>query len=427
MAKILPFCGLRYNPVKIRRLEKVVTPPYDVISAYQQAQLYKTDRHNFIRIILGRENKSDSPARNRYSRARDFLAQWIKREVLVKDGRPSVYIYEQIFNFEGRRVRRRGFIALLELEAPGKGVVFPHEKTFCRPKEDRLNLLKAVKANLSPIFGLYPDNNFKINALLSGYSRGRPLARLKFEGIENRLWRVSDEGFIRKLAAAMSDKKIFIADGHHRYEVACFYKRLIGRSKAVNADNVMMYFCSLNSQGLKILPTHRVIRHIPEERLRTLIQRLGAHFIVRRCDSKRRLFLRLRQAKNNRQAFGLYLGNRRFYLLTLIRGKIKCVSRQGVRCYNRLDVVLLHAIILRKLLGVKESDKSDSGIFYTRDALEAVALVDSQKYQAAFFMNPPDPAQVSAIASGLKMMPHKSTYFYPKPLSGLVINLLSNQ
>lgn len=424
MAKIIPFCALRYNQAKIKHFDTVVTPPYDVISGFKQSQLYKADRHNFIRIILGKENKSDNPAHNKYTRARDFLIRWLNQGILIKDNRPSIYIYEQVFNFEGKRLSRIGFIALLKLEPPGKGVVFPHEKTFCKPKEDRLNLLKAVKANLSPLFSLYSDNSFKIDTLLSDYSKGRPLAQLKFEGIENRLWRISDEDFIRRLASLMSNKKIFIADGHHRYEVACFYKKLIGKSQTLNADRVMMYFCNLKSEGLKILPTHRVVRHIPKDKLNKFIRLLSPYFIIQGCVSRKELFLKLKEIKNNQQVFGLYSGNKRFYLLSLIPRKIRCVSRAGIRCYNRLDVVLLHTLILHKLLGIKERNKGGSGIFYTRDAAEAIALVDSQKYQAAFFMNPPKLTQVSAIANGLKMMPHKSTYFYPKPVSGLVINKL---
>lgn len=424
MAEIIPFRGLRYNQERIKRLDAVVTPPYDVISPERQSQLYKSNSHNFIRIILGRENKRDNHHHNRYTRARDFLQSWIKLGFMIKDDEPALYIYEQVYDFRGRRLSRVGFIGLLKLERSRKGTVFPHEKTFCKPKEDRLNLLKTVKANLSPIFSVYIDNNFQIDRLLRKFSRGRPLQSLRFEGVENRLWRISDKTFIQRIAGLMSHKNIFIADGHHRYEAARLYRKLIGKAQSQNADKVMMYFCNLKSEGLKILPTHRVVRHIPEDTLHKLIPLLSRYFIIQSYSSRKGLFQELEAAKGNACAFGLYLGNKRFYLLTLIAKKVKCVARLGMRCYSRLDVVLLHDLIFSKLLGIKEEKPAGTKFLYTRDESEAIALVKARKYQAAFFMNPPHPSQVSAIASRLKMMPHKSTYFYPKPISGLVINQL---
>lgn len=424
MAEIIPFRGLRYNQKKIKRLEAVVTPPYDVISPERQSQFYKSNSHNFIRIILGRESKRDNQNHNRYTRARDFLLRWIKRGIVVKDDEPALYIYEQVYDFKGRRLSRLGFIGLLKLERPGKGMVFPHEKTFCKPKEDRLDLLKTVKANLCPIFSVYIDNNFKIDRLLHNYSKSKPLARLRFEGVENRLWRISDKTFIQRIVSLMAGKNIFIADGHHRYEAARLYRRLIGKNQGLSADRVMMYFCNLKSEGLKILPTHRVVRHIPEDALKKLIPLLSRYFIIQSYSSRKELFSKLEAARGIRGVFGLYLGNARFYLLTLIAKKVKCVARAGTRCYSRLDVVLLHDLIFDKLLGIKEEKPAGTKLFYTRDEAEAVALVKARKYQAAFFMNAPQPSQVSAIASRLKTMPHKSTYFYPKPISGLVINQL---
>lgn len=422
MAEIIPFRGLRYNQERIKRLDAVVTPPYDVISPERQTQLYKSNRHNFIRVILGKENRRDNQAHNRYTRARDFLQSWVKRGFMVKDGEPALYIYEQAYDFKGKKLSRLGFIGLLKLERPGKGAVFPHEKTFCKPKEDRLNLLKTVKANLCPIFSVYIDNNFQIDRLLHKYSRSRPLQSLRFEGVENRLWRIDDKSFIQRVVSLMSDKNIFIADGHHRYEAARLYRKLIGKTQNRGADKVMMYFCNLKSEGLKILPTHRVVRHIPEDTLGKLIPLLSRYFIVQEYSSRKELFCRLEAARGSACAFGLYLGNKRFYLLTLIKKKVKCVPMSGMKCYSRLDVVLLHDLIFDKLLGIKEEKPAGIKLLYTRDESEAVALVKGRKYQAAFFMNPPEPSQVSAIAIRLKTMPHKSTYFYPKPISGLVIN-----
>ena len=445
MAQIIPFRGLRFNRKKIKGLKLAVSPPYDVISATQQSRLYKAHKYNVVRIILGKEKKSDGPLRNRYSRARDFFKSWLREGVLIQDKKPSIYIYEQSYAFEGRRLRRIGFIALLKLEPPDKGVILAHEKTFCKPKEDRLRLLKSTEANLSPIFGLYPDEHFRIDRLLTGYRRTAPLADFEFEGIRNRLWRIDSRNFIQALTKLMRRKRIFIADGHHRYEVAYYYKKLMNKKRAVGADYVMMYFCNLASGGLKILPTHRVIRNIPKTELARLPLILERYFTISPVSSQKELFSRLRQPGAGEHLFGLCLQAKGFHLLKLKRKKIlnthkpegdACLpARQGAAsnsrshsCYNSLDAVILHNLILDKLLGIKEEKAGAQNILYTRDEREAIRLVNNRKYDCAFFLNPPRPRQVSAIAGrSLRKMPHKSTYFYPKPLSGLVINRLRTE
>ena len=438
MAQIIPFRGLRFNRKKIKGLKLAVSPPYDVISATQQSRLYKAHKYNVVRIILGKEKKSDGPLRNRYSRARDFFKSWLREGVLIQDKKPSIYIYEQSYAFEGRRLRRIGFIALLKLEPPDKGVILAHEKTFCKPKEDRLRLLKSTEANLSPIFGLYPDEHFRIDRLLTGYRRTAPLADFEFEGIRNRLWRIDSSNFIQALTKLIRRKIIFIADGHHRYEVAYYYKKLMSKKRAVGADYVMMYFCNLASGGLKILPTHRVIRNIPKAELAALPLILERYFTISPVSSQKELFSRLRQPGAGEHLFGLCLQAKGFHLLKLKRKKIlnthkpegdgAASNSRSHSCYNSLDAVILHNLILDKLLGIKEEKAGAQNILYTRDEREAIRLVNNRKYDCAFFLNPPRPRQVSAIAGrSLRKMPHKSTYFYPKPLSGLVINRLRTE
>lgn len=433
MAQIIPFRGLRFNRKKIKGLKLALSPPYDVISPPEQSQLYKAHRYNFVRIILGKEKKSDDALHNRYSRARAFLKSWIRQGILIQDKKPSIYIYEQSYIFEALRLRRIGFISLLKLEPPDKGVILAHEKTFCKPKEDRLKLLKSTEANLSPIFGLYADEHFRIDGLLAGYRRTMPLADFEFEGIRNRLWRIDSRNFIQALTKLMRRKRIFIADGHHRYEVAYYYKKLMSKKRAVinpqasrriNADYVMMYFCNLASGGLKILPTHRAIRNIPKAKLARLPLILERYFTISPVFSQKELFSRLRQAGASQHLFGLYLARKGFFLLKLRQKKILKMDS----CYNSLDVVILHNLILDKLLGIKEEKAGTQNILYTRDEQEAMRLVNNRKYDCAFFLNPPRPQQVSAIAGrSLRKMPHKSTYFYPKPLSGLVINRLRTE
>lgn len=427
MATISPFYGFRYNLEIIKNLSAVVTPPYDVISSKQQAQFYRNHRYNFIRIILGKEKNGDTTLNNKYTRAKEVLNQWIRDKIVAPENEPSIYLYEQGFIFEGKYLRRRGFIALLKLEPVGKGVVFPHEKTFCKPKEDRLSLLKATEANLSPIFGFYADDDLSAEHLIAARAKTKPLCDFKFEGVRNRLWRISEAESIERFERLMKDKQVFIADGHHRYEVASSYHRVVKKDKRLNSGYVMMYFCSLQSEGLKVLPTHRVVRAIACDTFSDMISRLEPYFYIQSFSTVKALLTRLKQKASTR-ALGLYAGSEKYYLLEFKAARndtaMQAASENSAYCYNNLDVVLLHSFVFRKLLGIKEQNYHDGHILYTRDELMAVRLVKEKKYQAAFFMNPPHPQQIRAIARCFQKMPHKSTYFYPKPVSGLVINLL---
>ena len=432
MAIIKAFPALRYNLKKIKRISSVVTPPYDVISKHQQSQFYRSNKYNLIRIILGKEKTGDDQQNNKYTRAGACLDKWIEEGVFIQDDAPAIYIYQQLFDSERKKVSRLGFIALLKLEPPGKGVVFPHEKTFCKPKEGRLSLLKSTRANLSPIFGLYSDSNSKIEDLIKGKCRNKPLLDFEFEQVRNRLWPINDPDFIISLEKLTRDKKIFIADGHHRYEVACLYNKLTGKSRKaakprrLHSAYVMMHFSALESQGLKVLSTHRVINNLPNVKLYSLEQALAKHFIIEDFNNYKDLSQKLKSAKTVEHFFGLYLGNKSFHLL-----KLKKIAKKNAKHsshpYQDLDVVILHSLIFKRILGIKEANNQDQQILYTREENLAINLVDSKKYQAAFFMNPPEPNQISAISESLKKMPHKSTYFYPKPLSGLVINKLDRE
>jgi len=435
MATIKAFPALRYNLEKTKEISSLVTPPYDVISKHQQSQFYRQGAHNLIRIILGQDKKGDNQQNNKYTRAAAYLDKWTKEAILIRDKAPAIYIYQQLFDFEGKKLSRLGFIGLLKLEPSGKGVVFPHEKTFCKPKEDRLSLLKSTRANLSPIFGLYSDSDSKIENLIKSRCLNKPLMDFEFEQVRNRLWPVNDPDFIISLEKLTRNKKIFIADGHHRYEVACLYDKLTGKSqkadkprraaepRQLNSAYIMMYFSALESRGLKVLPTHRVINNLPNVKLCSLKQALAKHFIIEHFTNYADLSQKLKSAKITEHFFGLYLGNKIFYLLKLRKITNKN-AKHPAGSYKDLDVVILHNLIFKRILGIKEENSGDQQILYTREEGVALNLVDSKKYQAAFFMNPPKPIQISAISESLKKMPHKSTYFYPKPLSGLVINKL---
>jgi len=423
MAKIRPFRAIRYNQKKIPRLQDAISPPYDVISKSQQARLYQAHPNNFIRLILGKEKKSDNNHANKYLRAKQAFNDWLKKEILLQDALPAIYAYEQSFRLENKAFQRNGFIALLKLESADKGVVLPHEKTFCKPKKDRLSLLKATQANLCPVFGMYRDPDNKIDAILKEVQKKPALNKIEFEGVKNRLWKIEDKRTIEDIIRLTRRKKIFIADGHHRYETACHYHKLMKKSKDVESGWIMMYFANLNSQGLKVLPTHRVIRGIDRLALKNILSLLSPDFSIIKITSPGELFSRLKACADKEHPFGLCAGKGKYYLLKLKkRAAGHKTETKGSRDYLELDTVILHKLILEKILRLK--DKENNNIIYTRDEQDVLRLVEGGKYQAAFFMNPPKAIQISAIAEAAQKMPHKSTYFYPKPVSGLVINNL---
>lgn len=424
MARIIPFQAIRYNTGKIKNLSRVITPPYDVISKCRQDKLYKANPYNFIRILLGRAYAKDNKNNNRYTRAAVFLKDWQSQEVLIQEKKPCVYIYEQAFKSGAEYRRRTGFISLLGIEPHHKAIILPHEKTFAKPKQDRLALIKSTKANLCPIFALYPDQRREIDRLISNAIKTPAFLSLKYEGITNRLWRISDKEFISKLKRLMRDKKIFIADGHHRYEAAYAFFKNTSKRKGLASADIMAYFSNIYSKGLKILPTHRVIMNIPRARADNLFNKLAVCFEITNLKSLKGLLSGLKTAKPSQHFFGMYTPEKRFYLLKLKSGQI--ITKGGFsRGYNELDAVILHRLILEKILRV--NNKKCDNIYYTRDEKEALRLVDSGKYKAAFFMNAPRPSQIISIAGSFEKMPQKSTYFYPKPLSGLLINSLKNR
>lgn len=427
MTIIKPFRGLLYNQKAVGNPAKVITPPYDVITPRQQARYYKSHPKNFIRIDLGRRSKKDSASNNRYTRAGEFFERWIKEGVFTKDNVSSIYIYSQEYKEAGRSKARLGFISLAKLEEDRARGFLPHEKTFSGPKMDRLRLMKEVKANLSPIFSIVFDDNKKIMRILKGAAdRQRPILDVEFEGTGNKIWRMSDEGLITKLSRAIRNKRALIADGHHRYEVALEFRKAMERSKKrqqTNAyDYVMMYFATSDKDGLTILPTHRMVEGISSASFSSRIVKIKEFFDIRYAGTKKDMLSLMRS--RGRHVIGAYLGGKDYFCLVLKRkdagGLIK--SKHSVYWRN-LDVVILHNLILEKIFGMK-GVHAESFIHFTRDPKAAFNWVDEKKNRAAFFLNPPALEDIKNIVKRRERMPHKTTYFYPKPPSGLVINRL---
>ncbi|MBN2097270.1 MAG: DUF1015 domain-containing protein [Candidatus Omnitrophica bacterium] len=411
MADIRPFRGVLYNLKKVKDIARVVTEPYDVISPAQQSKYYRTHPNNIIRLILGKQYPSDNSRVNQYTRSREFFADWLKKDVLQRDAQESIYIYNQTFRHHNSKKTRIGFIALLKLEDFAKNTILPHENTFAHPVQDRQKLLQTVRANLSPIFAVFFDRETKLNQLLNQFSqRHRPQIVVEKDHVLHSLWRMSERKKVAAIKKLLKDKQIFIADGHHRYESALNYKKLMEKNNSSKNrgyqpyDYVMTYLVSSSDPGLTILPTHRVIKMSKISAEQT-ITRLKKYFQLQAFSASEDLFKYLYQ-KQDRAVFGVYLGRNKFF---------------GFVAQRNLDVTVLHGSILSKVLKL---NLGPGDICYTRDAQEAIKLVNQRRYQLAFFLRPATVTQVKRVARAGKRMPHKSTYFYPKPLSGLVINKL---
>ena len=428
MTIIKPFRGYRYNPKTVGDLSKAITPPYDVINAKQQASYYKAHPCNFIRLDLGKTFPKDNKKNNRYTRAKEFLEQWIDNDVLVRDPRESVYVYDQEYADCGKKKHRLGFISLARLEEDRTKGFLPHERTFKGPKLDRLNLMKETGANLSPIFSIVIDENKKVINILRDFAiKNRPAVDVRFEGTRNRIWLMSEAATIGRLQRSVKSKRALIADGHHRYEVALEYnKYMLEHTKAPGTgalNYVMMYFATSDPSGLTILPTHRMVEGLPPGPFRKYLDKIEKFFDIIHLDSKEKMFARMKA--DRKHTIGVYRGGREYFCLSLKRRDAGGLIKSANSGYWRnLDVVILHHLVFEKALGIK-GEKAEKLISFTRDPRVAFEWASLGNGRAAFFLNPPAFDEIKNIVKRQERMPHKTTYFYPKPPSGLVINKIN--
>jgi uncharacterized protein (DUF1015 family) len=436
MADIHPFRALRYDPRRVTP-GQVVTQPYDKITPALQDQYYAASPHNLVRIILGRREENDNPANNVYSRAAAFFRDWCQQGILRQDSQPSIYTYSQRFTLTGSstELERRGFIALGRIEDYSAGVVFRHEQTLAKPKADRLDLLRATRAHFGQIFVVYEDSG-QVESLL-GTDADPDTAVTDEYGVFHRMWQVSDRGVINAVQTAMSDKKVIIADGHHRYETALTYRdeRRAADASPPNAGRgaapyefVMMTFVNMNSPGLVILPTHRLVHSLPsfsEEGFRDAARSFfDIDEVSATLDASRAMAI-LRESGRAGTSILAVTANRAFLLHHPNPNTPQVLAGFSLR-QQALDVVQLHKRLLEAVLHLsEESIRNQRNISYVRDAGEALAQVRSGGgADIAFLLNPCRMAQVRDIAFGGEVMPQKSTDFYPKLLSGLTVYAL---
>ncbi len=434
MAKIHPFRALRYDPAKVSPAD-VVTQPYDKISPAMQDRYYAASPYNLVRIILGKAESEDNEQNNVYTRAVASLQHWRADHVLVRDAEPSIYVYTQTFKVPGdpagSQLERRSFIAAGQLEEYANQVVFRHEQTLSKPKADRLNLLRATQCHFGQIFMLYSDLVGSIDSILR-QNRPPDVEVTDEYGVVHRLWKVSDLAVIEKVQALMHDKQLIIADGHHRYETALNYRnemrRQVGTDENAAYERVMMTLVNMDSSGLVILPTHRVVFGLEGFDVADMNAKLGRHFDVEPLGPVTDLGAamdRLREAGQQGVALLAVTDGSTFLIRSHSEQDSPALAGQSQR-QRGLDVVQLHKLILEETLGMSEEDiRNQRHLKYVREAGEAIEEV-RKGADVAFLMNPVRMEQVRDIAFGGEVLPQKSTDFFPKLLSGLTIYSLED-
>lgn len=449
MADVLPFAAVRFNTKdKKLNLADLVAPPYDVISPEYQKALYDRSPYNIIRVELGTTQPNDDEYNNRYSRAASILQQWKQDEALITEKKRCFYAYEQEFTVPGvaDRIKRRGFFALVRIMDYKSGRIRAHEKTFAAPKADRLKLLRATNFNTSPIFCLYSDPDKEIAKHMKSAFSGPPADTLTDEsGTIHRLWVVQKTETINGIRNALKNRNLFIADGHHRYETAMNYRNeqreITGRNDGRQSfDYTLMNLTDFEDEGLVILPTHRVLarEYGSDVDLKEVLDDLGQHFTLEEfsleLDNLDKAVatvndkLKLKKGVKTRLVMALPSG--RAWQLTLNKDADLDDMIDAPDLHKEvksLDVTILHRyVISRAWIGNPEVELEESDIFYEKSAEGALALLKKRKGCVAFLMNPTTKEQVQTIADLGELMPHKSTYFYPKLLTGLVLRDLSN-
>jgi len=427
LATIRPFRGLRYSQEMVGDLSAVTAPPYDVISPAEAEALMERHPNNVIRLILGESSDEHPRTDADYAQAARRLEDWTRSGVLRREDTSSLYVCDQEFEAGGQRRVRRGLMARVLIEDLDKGQVYGHEETIPGPKADRLKLMRVCRANLSPIFALYPGGKDDVVPLLEQAAHGAPEGEATDRnGTINRLWRVSDLDLIERLAAAMSGKPLFIADGHHRYETAVVYRdQVAGGAQGGNAasDYVLMHIVAMDDPGLVIWASHRLIRGIEAPALDAVMDKLGENFEVQEHDGSVEELLAAAEGAADRHGMGLIAGGRRRYVLTLRSEDVLAKAMPGKSAdLQRLDTAILQSLILDRVLGIACESEAKKHVAYTKSAAEAEQAVQSGGFQLAFLLTATRVEQVRAIAAGREKMPPKSTYFYPKLLSGLVIS-----
>lgn len=425
MAEIKAFRGLRYTE-KAGDIGNLCCPPYDIINTEQHEALIRRDQHNIVRLELPIAGGCEDMAP--YKGSAETLRFWLEQDILRRDQQECLYIYEMAFSALGNNHTVKGFVSLVKLEPFSKGVILPHEETLSKAKSDRLNLMKATGSNFSQIYSLYMDEDGSVFDLINSASQGAPDSEFTDDdNVTHRLWCVSDPAVISAVAAKMADKKLYIADGHHRYETALNYQQYVqgNLDEVGTSDYVTMMLVNMENSGLVVFPTHRIVRDLPDFDYNAVCEKCREYFTVTPHLNREKGEQGLEKAYNEgRKAFVLFTGDNNYTLLEL--NDINVMGQfipSGSKALRELDVSILHTLILERIFGIdKENMAKQVNLTYTRSADEALAAVDGKRANCAFLLNPTRVSEIRDVAAAGEKMPQKSTYFYPKLTTGLVMN-----
>lgn len=440
MANVIPFKGILYNPQKIGDLADVATPPYDVISKEEQVNFHNRHPQNIIRLILGNETKEDNEKNNRYTRAAAFLNKWLSEKILIEDKSPAFYLTAVDFSVDGKIFRRFGIIALVGLEPFEKGIILPHEKTYSKTKSERFKLMKACHANFSPIFSLYSGKIDTLNILeKTAPENSADSDFIDGKGHRQRLWKITDANIQESISSAFNDKILYIADGHHRYETALNYREWASKnnpdfSPTHPANFIMMFICGMEDPGLIILPAHRLLSGTDNQSLSGFVQKASEYFDITAIaadnndtEKAKDLFISSLRSEESKNKIGIMLKNsNNFYTLSPKPGIMKKKFGDELsESLMDLDVTVLTRLILTEVLGFDQAGLDNENLIsYSSSDKEAMENTISGKYDIAFILNPTKIEQVQRVAGEGLIMPRKSTYFYPKVITGQVLNKL---
>jgi uncharacterized protein (DUF1015 family) len=438
MAEIVPFRAVRYSATRGRALGQLLAPPYDLVTPQQRDELLRRDPDNIIHVTLGEDRAGDGPENNKYVRAGEAWRAWLEKGVLRRDPTPALYPLEQSYVApDGRNLKRRGFMAAVRLHDFADGIIVPHEKTLTAPKADRLEVIKAVRANLSPLFGLYRDDFGVTSRALDEVALQEPAAETDSDdGVHHRVWRADDPQVVKPLQALLAEQRIFLADGHHRYETALVYQRMLdAQTPGLPADGghryILFFLCPMNDPGLFLFATHRLVSGLAGFTVSGFLDKLAPYFRVETLaeDARRPVGRAWAISK-----LGEHAGkSTTFLMVTAEDGRARILTlRDDVdlrasglpanETLAALDVTVLHTVVLQHLLGLSpDSVEKQENVTYARDAGEAVSRVLSGEHQVGFLLNPTPMWQVEAVGEAGETMPQKSTLFYPRLQSGLVM------
>lgn len=427
MAVIKPFKGMRYDTGKAGDIAQLCCPPYDIISEQERRAFLAENEHNVIRLELPREGEDV------YATAGEVLSLWQSRGVLIHEDKPAIYIYEEAFNAYNERKAIKGIIARVRLEEFEKGIILPHEFTLSKAKADRFNLMKATNCNFSQIYALYMDEaHTTLSAIDALSDRDADCKFTDADNITHSLWIVTDEAAIAQLVADFADRKLYIADGHHRYETALNYRnycRENGISKPGDPqDYQMIYLVDMEHPGLVVFPTHRLVRDLPAFDSKAVLRGCKEYFDIQSFTNVSDMNTKLaEQYAAGKKAFAFYCGKGVWHLLTLRDLSVMADALPDLSpASQQLDVSVLHTLVLERILGIdKENMANQINLTYTKFFEEAIMGVDKGEFQCSFILNPTRVTEIRDVAAAGEKMPQKSTYFYPKMITGMVMNDLS--